>query len=98
MSFLEYAPAPESQAILHLRSEYGLFIGGEFREGRGTPFASISPATEEHLAPIASADQADVDAAVPAARGAYEKVWSRMSGSDRGKYLFRIARLRQELS
>src|SRR4051794_12532827 len=98
MSFLEYAPAPESRAVLHLRSEYGLFIDGEFREGRGTPFASISPATEEHLATIASADASDVDAAVAAARGAYETVWSRMSGADRGKYLFRIARLLQERS
>lgn len=96
MSFLEYAPAPESQAILNLRSEYGLFIGGEFREGHGTPFASISPATEKHLATIATADEADVDAAVAAARRAYDKVWSRMSGADRGKYLFRIARLLQE--
>ena len=55
MSFLEYAPAPESQAILNLRSEYGLFVDGEFREGHGTPFASISPATEKHLAMISSA-------------------------------------------
>jgi len=98
MSFLEYAPAPESQAILNLRSEYGLFIGGEFREGHGAPFASISPATEKHIATIATADEADVDAAVAAARRAYDKVWSRMSGADRGKYLFRIARLLQERS
>jgi aldehyde dehydrogenase (NAD+) len=98
MSFLEYAPAPESQAILNLRSEYGLFIGGEFRAGGGKPFASISPATEKHLATIATADEGDVDAAVAAARRAYDKVWSRMSGADRGKYLFRIARLLQERS
>ena len=98
MSFLEYAPAPESQAILNLRSEYGLFIDGEFREGHGTPFASISPATEKHIATIAHADAADVDAAVAAARRAYDRTWSRMSGADRGKYLFRIARLVQERS
>ncbi|KQY43065.1 aldehyde dehydrogenase family protein [Cellulomonas sp. Root137] len=98
MSFLEYAPAPESQAILNLRSEYGLFIDGEFREGHGTPFASISPATEKHIATISTADAADVDAAVAAARRAYDRTWSRMSGADRGKYLFRIARLVQERS
>ncbi|WP_421732669.1 aldehyde dehydrogenase family protein [Cellulomonas sp.] len=98
MSFLEYAPAPESQAILNLRSEYGLFIDGEFREGHGTPFASISPATEKHLTTISTADDADVDAAVAAARRAYERTWSRMSGADRGKYLFRIARVVQERS
>ncbi|AMB58112.1 aldehyde dehydrogenase family protein [Microterricola viridarii] len=96
MSFLEYAPAPESQAILKLKSDYGLFIDGEFVEGRGTPFQTISPATEQHIATIAHASSEDVDLAVAAARRAYETTWSRMSGSDRGKYLFRIARLVQE--
>ena len=98
MTFLDYAPAPESQAILNLRSEYGLFIGGEFRAGGGTPFSSINPATEKHITTIAHANEADVDAAVAAARKAYDKTWSRLSGSDRGKYLFRIARLVQERS
>ena len=50
MSFLEYAPAPESRAILSLRDQYGLFIDGEFVEGRGTPFQTISPASEERIA------------------------------------------------
>ncbi|SEC07842.1 Acyl-CoA reductase [Paramicrobacterium humi] len=96
MSFLEYAPAPESTAILNLKNEYGLFIDGEFVEGSGTPFATISPADEHVIATMQSATDADVDRAVAAARTAYERVWSRMSGSDRGKYLFRIARLIQE--
>jgi aldehyde dehydrogenase (NAD+) len=96
MSFLEYAPAPESRSILHLRDEYGLFIDGEFRAGRGTPFATISPADESHIATIATADDADVADAVAAARRAYDTTWSKMSGRDRGKYLFRIARLVQE--
>lgn len=96
MTFLDYAPAPESRAVLNLRSDYGLFIDGEWRAGVGTPFQTISPATEEHIATIATASETDVDAAVAAARRAHTKVWSRMSGSDRGKYLFRIARLVQE--
>ncbi|HEY8590393.1 MAG TPA: aldehyde dehydrogenase family protein, partial [Naasia sp.] len=96
MSFLDYAPAPESRAILDLRPSYGLFIDGAFVDGSGTPFATISPATEEHIAEIATADESDVQLAVAAARRSYDKVWSRMSGSDRGKYLFRIARLVQE--
>jgi aldehyde dehydrogenase (NAD+) len=96
MSFLDYAPAPESTAILNLKNEYGLFINGEFVDGSGTPFTTISPATEKAITTIASADDADVDRAVAAARAAYDNVWSRMSGSDRGKYLFRIARLVQE--
>ncbi|MDQ4138746.1 MAG: aldehyde dehydrogenase family protein [Actinomycetota bacterium] len=98
MSFLDYAPAPESASILKLKSEYGLFVDGEFVDGNGTPFATINPATEEHLATMQSADDADVDRAVRAARAAYENVWSRLTGSERSKYLYRIARLVQERS
>ncbi|SFR32282.1 aldehyde dehydrogenase family protein [Microbacterium azadirachtae] len=96
MGFLEYAPAPESRSILALKDEYGLFIDGEFVEGRGASFATISPADESRIAMIAHASDEDVDLAVAAARRAYTKVWSKMSGRDRGKYLFRIARLVQE--
>jgi acyl-CoA reductase-like NAD-dependent aldehyde dehydrogenase len=97
-SFLEYAPAPESPAILHLKKDYGLFIDGDFVAGHGKPFATISPATEKHIATIANANAGDVDTAVKAARRAYESTWSKLSGADRGKYLFRIARLVQERS
>ncbi|WP_314647963.1 aldehyde dehydrogenase family protein [uncultured Microbacterium sp.] len=96
MSFLEYAPAPESTALLNLKDSYGLFIDGQFVDGSGDGFTTISPATEQRIAEIATASDADVDRAVAAARRAYEKTWSRMSGRDRGKYLFRIARLVQE--
>ena len=98
MAFLEYAAAPESASILNLKSQYGLFIDGEFVDGHGDVFDTISPATEEVIASIAQATAGDVDVAVAAARRAYDRVWSRMSGSDRGKYLFRIARLVQERS
>jgi acyl-CoA reductase-like NAD-dependent aldehyde dehydrogenase len=94
--FLDYAPAPESTAILNLRQSYGLFINGEFVDGHGASFSTISPATEVKIAEIASADAQDVDVAVAAARRAYERTWSRLSGADRGKYLYRIARLVQE--
>ncbi|WP_413317265.1 aldehyde dehydrogenase family protein [Agrococcus sp. 1P02AA] len=98
MSFLEYAPAPESTSILQLREEYGLFIDGDFVEGGGTPFETIAPATGKRLATVSCADSGDVERAVAAARRAYDGVWSRLSGRDRGKYLFRIARLVQERS
>jgi len=96
MTFLDYAPAPESRAILNLRPSYGLFIDGEFVDGHGAAFRTISPASEETIAEISTADEHDVDLAVRAARRAYDRVWSKLSGADRGKYLFRIARLVQE--
>ena len=96
MSFLDYAPAPESTSILHLKKSYGLFINDEWVDGGDKPVTTISPSTEKPIAEIAHASAADVDRAVAAARRAYDTVWSRMSGSDRGKYLFRIARLIQE--
>ena len=98
MSFMDYAPAPESTGILNLNEQYGLFINGEFVAGRGENFTSISPATEAPIATFSTATEADVDVAVRAARSAYDSVWSKMSGADRGKYLFRIARLIQERS
>ncbi|MGI5330325.1 aldehyde dehydrogenase family protein [Actinomadura nitritigenes] len=94
----EYAPAPESASIVDIRASYGLFIDGEFTGGGGEPFKSVNPATEEALAEIAAADQADVDRAVAAARRAFETVWGPMPGAERAKYLYRIARLLQERS
>ena len=95
----EYAAAPESRAVVDIAPSYGLFIHGEFVEPHsGAFFTTVNPATEEVLSEVADAGQADVDAAVKAARRAYDKTWSRMSGKDRGKYLFRIARLIQERS
>ncbi len=94
----EYAPAPESRSIVDLRASYGLFIHGEFVDGHGASFKSISPSTEEVLAEVAAADARDVDAAVRAARQAYNRTWSRMAPAERGKYLFRIARIVQERS
>ncbi len=96
MSFLDYAPAPESTAVLNLKKSYGLFIGGEFVDGSGSAFPTVSPSTEEVITTVAEANQAEVDRAVAAARKAYDKTWSRMSGGERGKYLFRIARILQE--
>jgi aldehyde dehydrogenase (NAD+) len=97
MGKLEYAPAPESRDIVALRESYGLFIDGEFVPGKGDGvFKTISPATEEVLAEVTEASEADVDRAVSAARRAYERTWSVMPGRERAKYLFRIARIIQE--
>jgi aldehyde dehydrogenase (NAD+) len=96
---LVYDPAPESAAIARLRPSYGLFIDGQFTDPSShEQFASLNPATEETLAMVAQASAADVDRAVVAARRAYDTVWSKTSGAERAKYLFRIARLIQERS
>ncbi|MFJ2948307.1 aldehyde dehydrogenase family protein [Streptomyces sp. NPDC087226] len=97
-SAFEYAPAPESRSIVDLAPSYGLFIDGEFTDAAdGKVFKTVSPSTEEVLSEVAEAGEADVDRAVKAARKAFEK-WSALPGSERAKYLFRIARIIQERS
>ena len=94
----EYAPAPESTKIVDLKSNYKLFIGGKFINSNGAKtYKTINPATEEVLAEIIEASQKDVDLAVKSARKAF-KTWSKLTGSQRGKYLFRLARIIQERS
>ena len=96
---LPYDPAPESATIARLAPSYGLFLDGAFTPADAhDQFASLNPATEETLATVALASASDVDRAVASARRAYEKVWSKTSGAERAKYLFRIARLIQERS
>jgi aldehyde dehydrogenase (NAD+) len=97
MPAFEYAPAPESRAVVNLRSSYGLFIGGEFVDPlSGVSVKTVNPATGEALADVAEAGAEDVDRAVQAARRAYAGTWSSLTGAQRGKYLYRIARLLQE--
>ncbi len=92
-----YAPAPEDFKYIPVAPRHELFIGGKFVPPHsGKYFDSINPATEEKLTEIARADETDVDNAVRAARGAYDNVWSKLPGSERGKYLYRIARIIQE--
>jgi aldehyde dehydrogenase (NAD+) len=92
----EYAPAPESRDIARLKPSYQIFVNGQFRDGTGEAVKTINPADEEPLAEVAEAGPSDVDDAVKAARKAFEGPWSAMSGAERGKYLFRIARAIQE--
>jgi hypothetical protein len=92
LSRFEYAPAPESRAIVDIKSSYGLFINGVFTDATdGKPFKSVSPASEEVLAEVSEAGPADVDRAVKAARKAFDRSWGTMPGRDRAKYLYRIA-------
>ncbi|MDP9074460.1 MAG: aldehyde dehydrogenase family protein [Actinomycetota bacterium] len=95
----EYAPAPESRAMVDIRSSYGLFINGRFTDPvDGASFKTINPATEEALASVPAAGPADIDRAVKAARVAQQAVWGPMPPAERAKYLYRIARLIQERS
>lgn len=97
MTNFEYAPALESTAILDIASQYRLFINGKFVDPKTTQyFPTINPANEQVISQVAFAGEADVDDAVKAARNAYEKSWSKLSAAERGKYLFRIARILQE--
>ncbi|MEV5298486.1 aldehyde dehydrogenase family protein [Amycolatopsis methanolica] len=98
MPVFEYAPAPESRDLANLKPSYRPFIDGEFVDGGGEPLKTVNPATEEVLAEVSTASAADIDTAVKAARKAFEKTWGPMPGSERAKYLFRIARLIQERS
>lgn len=94
----EYAPAPETTKPA-IREEYGLFINGEWTSPRsGRYFDSVNPATEQHLARVAYAQEEDVERAVRAARRAYDKYWRTMRPADRAKYIFRIARAVTERS
>ncbi|PIR24645.1 MAG: betaine-aldehyde dehydrogenase [Deltaproteobacteria bacterium CG_4_10_14_0_2_um_filter_43_8] len=95
----DYAPAPESTDSVKIKKEYQLFINGKFVNAKsGKTFKSINPATEKLLATVAKAEKADVDFAVKSAKKAYDSVWSKMKGSERAKYIFRITRIIQERS
>lgn len=93
----KYAPSPESTDHIRLQKQYDLFINGKFvKPTSGKYFDTINPATEEKISSIAEANDKDVDTAVKAARGAYDKTWSKMPAKERAKYIYRIARLIQE--
>ncbi len=92
-----YSPALESTDHVRIPATNDLFIDGKFIPPiKGNYFKTINPANEEKLADVAEADNKDVDKAVKAARKAYNNVWSKMDPSERGKYIYRIARLIQE--
>ena len=93
----DYSPSPESTSHVQLKKRYDLYIDGQFvAPTSGKYFETINPATEKVIAEVAYGSEADVDKAVKAARKAYETVWSKLSAKERGKYIYRIARLMQE--
>lgn len=95
----DYAPAPEAKDHARIKKQYDLFINGQWQKPASKKyFASFSPSTEEKLSEVAEANEKDVNTAVTAARTAYDKYWKKLSGAERAKYIFRIARVMQERS
>jgi aldehyde dehydrogenase (NAD+) len=97
LNAFDYAPALESTNVVSLAPAYGHFINGAFTDPAASEqFATLNPATQESLATVAMGKTTDVDNAVRSARRAFDNVWSKTSGAERAKYLYRIARLLQE--
>ena len=95
----EYAPSPEATDHIKINKQYELFINGKFIKPNSKKyFDTINPSTEEVIAKIADANNNDVDFAVTSAKNAYDKYWKKLSGAERAKYIFRIARIIQERS
>ena len=94
----DYSPAPESTDHVRLLKRYDLYIGGKFVAPKsGRYFDTINPATEQKIAEVAEAGEADVEAAVRAAESGF-RLWSKLAPAERGKYIYRIARLVLEKS
>src|SRR6202012_4966328 len=92
-----YARAREDSKNYTIAPRHELVINGRFVAPTAAKyFSSINPATGEKSTGITNANGRDVDLAVKAARRAYDKVWSKLPGRERGKYLYRIARIIQE--
>ena len=95
----DLSPALESTEHVSIKKQQQLFINGKFVSPESEKyFPTINPANEKQLANIAEAGQEDVNLAVKAARNAYNGIWSSISAKERGKYIYRIARLIQEKS
>jgi len=93
----DYGSALESTDHIQLKNRYDLFINGEFVPAvDGKYFNTINPSNERKIAEVAEADKEDVEKAVASAQKAYQKTWSKMHPKERGKYIYRIARLLQE--
>lgn len=93
----DYAPSLEGTGHINLKEKYDLYINGKWvKPSSGKYFETSNPADKKKLAEVAHANDKDIDKAVKAARNAYDNVWSKLTGAERSKYIYRIARLMQE--
>lgn len=94
LTTMDYGPAPEAvgevMGWLQARGRFGHLIGGAMT-APGTVFATLNPATGETLAEVTRGSEADVGSAVAAARAAAPG-WAALSGHERAKWLYAIAR------
>src|SRR6266702_1911963 len=93
---MEYGPAPEAAAPglawIKEHEPFGLFINNQWvKPANGQYIESINPATGKQLTKVATSNSADVDAAVAAARTAFE-TWGKTPGHVRARYMYAIAR------
>tara|TARA_B100000214_G_scaffold151845_1_gene108725 strand:+ start:7148 stop:8599 length:1452 start_codon:yes stop_codon:yes gene_type:complete len=96
LSNWEFSPALENTNHIKIKKKYDLFIDGEFVKPISNKyFNSINPANNQLISKVADANQKDVDKAVKSAKEAF-KIWSKLEPKERGKYIFRIARMIQE--
>ena len=100
---MEYSPAPESpdlalEWLKEQKSKFGLFINGKWCKAKsGKVFSTDNPASGKKLASISEAGKSDVDSAVSAAKRAFPK-WKALSGHERARYLYTLARQLQKHS
>jgi len=100
---MEYSPAPESpdlalEWLKEQKSKFGLFINGKWCKAKsGKVFSTNNPASGKKLASISEAGKIDVDSAVSAAKHAFPK-WKALSGHERARYLYALARQLQKHS
>ena len=98
-SGLDYVASIESTDVVSIDPSHDLWLdGAPVEPAANRYFPTINPATEKTLSRVAEGGTEDVARAVGAARKAHNGVWGRMSGAERAKYLYRIARLLQERS
>ena len=98
MNKWEYAESVESSSIVSIDKKYGIFIDGKFQSANSKKFIkTISPSSEEVLSSISLGNEVDINSAVESAKEGL-KIWSKLSGTERAKYLFKLARLIQERS
>ena len=94
---IDAVPAVSKATLDFLARQHGHFIAGRWVPSKsGAMFGIDNPATGQRIGECAAGDAADIDAAVKAARAAFEGPWSRFTAAQRGAVLWKIAELVQQ--